>query len=159
ALLSGRADEGGPEKKASGIRLRRPIALTLFDDDRKLLVANRDSGTLAVVDTQRLRIESETRVGVRLSDLAADRKRELILVSDEESGAVVLLSNRNGTPRELRRVKVGPGPVSAQVSEDGAVATVACLWPRQLTVLDLHAALKASGTDEAAVVAAVVNLP
>jgi cytochrome c peroxidase len=158
-LLSAKAGEDAPKIKASGIRLRRPIALTLFDDDRKLLVANRDSGTLVVVDTPRLQVDSETRVGVKLSDLAADRKRELILVSDEESSTILLLSNRQGTLRELRRVKVGLGPVSVQVSEDGAVATVACLWPRQMLILDLNAALETAKPDEAPVVSAVLNLP
>src|SRR5579872_3372146 len=158
-VLSAKAGEGVPEKESSNIRLRRPIALMLFDDDRRLLVANRDSGTLAVVDTRRLQVASEMRVGGKLSDLAADRKRELIVASDEESGTIILLSNREGSLHELRRVKVGPGPVSVQVSEDHAVATVACLWPRQLTILDLQAALKASKPDEAPVVTAVVNLP
>src|SRR5579872_7101815 len=158
-LLSVKAGEGAPEKKESSGRLRRPIALTLFDDDRKLLVAKRDSGTLIVVDKRPLQVDTETRVGGKLSDLAADRNRERILVSDEEASTIILLSNQKGSLRELRRVKLGLNPVSVQVSEDGAFATAACLWPRQLMILDLNAALKPSKPDAASVVTAVVNLP
>jgi cytochrome c peroxidase len=155
-ILSGRASEPAPEKQP-GTRLRRPLALLLADDDRKLLVANRDSGTVAVVDTQRLRVVSETRVGGRLSDLAASRDRELVLATDEEGGVLVALAYREGSLRELRRVKVGPTPVSVQVSDDLGVATVACLWPRRLLILDLASAAKPDEQKEAA--PAVLDLP
>jgi cytochrome c peroxidase len=158
-ILSGQASEARSEKEPTGFRLRRPIALILVEKDKKLLVANRDSGTLAVVDTQRLQMVSEMRVGGKLSDLAAVRNGELIAVSDEEAGSIVLLSYQNGSLQERRRLKVGLGPVSVQLSADGRLATVACLWPRQLMILDVAAALKTSGQAQAQPAPTVLNLP
>jgi cytochrome c peroxidase len=155
-ILSGRASEAVPEQRPD-VRLRRPVALALIDGDRKLLVANRDSGTVAVVDLQRLQVISETRVAAKLSDMIAARDGELILASDEEAGAVILLAYRKGALQELRRVKVGPTPVSVQVSNDGSVATVACLWPRRLVIVDLASAAKPKDEKEAA--PAVLDLP
>jgi YVTN family beta-propeller protein len=155
-ILSGRASEPVSEKHPD-VRLRRPVALILTDDDRRLLVANRDSGTVSVVDTQRLQVVSETRVGGRLSDMAASRDREVLVASDEGGGAAVLLAYQKGALQELRRLKVGPTPVSVQVSDDGSVATVACLWPRRLVIVDLASAAKPKGEKETA--PAVLDLP
>src|SRR6266545_1146981 len=128
-----------PQEKPADARLRRPIALTLSDGGKRLLVANRDSGTVTVLDTQRLRVVAETRFGRRLSDLAATPSGGLLLVTDEEAGEVVMLSHQQGVLRELRRVKVGLSPVGVSVSADGSLAAVACLWPRRLMILDLAA--------------------
>ncbi|MCI0462599.1 MAG: hypothetical protein L0Z62_37085 [Gemmataceae bacterium] len=137
-LLPGQA--GTPPKQGEpAIRLRRPIALALVEDGKKLVVANRDSGTLAVLDTQALRVTTETRVGRRLSDLATNRAGNLLLATDEESGEVVLLAHERGALRELRRVKVAPGPVGVRLSADDRLAAVASFWPRRLTILDLAA--------------------
>jgi cytochrome c peroxidase len=138
-LWSGTSGDAPSAKEPPAIRLRRPVALGLADEGRKLLVANRDSGTVAVIDTQALRMVSETRVGRKLSDMALDRKGERILVADEEAGAVVVLTFRDGELRELRRVQAGPAPVSLQLSDDGRLASVACLWPRRVLLLDLTA--------------------
>jgi YVTN family beta-propeller protein len=136
-LLPGWAGDSPRPKQADEIRLRRPIALTLADGGKKLLVANRDSGTVAVVDTTKLQVVAETRFGRRLSDLAATPNRDLVLVTDEEAGEVVVLAHRQGSLREVRRVQVGLSPVGVRVSDDGSLAAVASLWPRRLTILDL----------------------
>src|SRR5262245_5132954 len=72
--------------------LRRPVALQLVDDGKVLLVANRDSGTVSVLDTQRVEVTAEVRVGRRLSDLAASRNGDLIAVTEEDAGEVILLA-------------------------------------------------------------------
>jgi YVTN family beta-propeller protein len=139
--LPGQAGDAEREGPSDGIRLRRPVALALTDGGRWLLVANRDSGTVAVLDTRRLRSVAEERFGRRLSDMAVAGKR--VLLADEEAGEAIELEHRQGKLRELRRFKVGPDPVSVCVSADGALATVACLWPRRLVFLDLAATGKA----------------
>jgi YVTN family beta-propeller protein len=123
----------GSEEK-SDIRLRRPIALALIDDGKILLIANRDSGTVAAWDAIKLRQAREARFGRSLSDMAAIPNGGPVLVTDEESGEVVVLERRSlGV---LHRHPVGPSPVSVQISDEGKLATVACLWPRRLAVLD-----------------------
>jgi len=129
-------------KEPDGLRLRRPVALVLADEGNTLLVANRDSGTLSILDTRTRKVVSEQRLGRRLSDLAATAKRDLLLVADEEAGEVILVEYRPGSLREMRRLRVGPSPVSVCISDDGSRATVACLWPRRLLIFDLTAAVK-----------------
>jgi YVTN family beta-propeller protein len=136
-LWSGAVGDAPPAKEPTPIRLRRPVALCLADEGRKLLVANRDSGTVSVIDTQALRVLSETRVGRKLSDMASDRKGERILVADEEAGAILVLAFRDGALHEQRRLKAGPTPVSVQL-RDGRLASVACLWPRRVLLFDLN---------------------
>jgi YVTN family beta-propeller protein len=141
-ILPGQAGNPPPQKKPADLRLRRPIALALADGDKTLLVANRESGTVALLDTAKLQVTAEVRCGEKLSDMAATRERALVVVTDEAAGEAVLLERRQGSLRELRRVKVGLSPVGVCVSDDGALAAVACLWPRRLAVLDLTAARK-----------------
>jgi YVTN family beta-propeller protein len=141
-LLPGQASDP-PRKQPAGIRLRRPIALALADGGKTLLVANRDSGTVAVLDTGKLEVTAEVACGRKLSDLAATRSADLVLVTDEEAGEVVVLERRKGSLRELRRLPVGLSPVGVCLSADDRRAAVACLWPRRLAVLDLAAVAKA----------------
>lgn len=136
-VAPGQADSPRQKKAPEAVRLRRPVALLLADGGKRLLVANRDSGTVAVLDTQKREVVAEQRVGQRLSDLTATPNRDLILATDEQAGQVVLLAYRDGTLRELRRLDVGLSPASVRVSDDGRRATVACLWPRRLVILDL----------------------
>jgi YVTN family beta-propeller protein len=157
--LRGQVADPPRKDQPPAVRLRRPIALALTDGGKRLLVANRDSGTVAVLDTQKLQVVAETRVGRKLSDMAATRDVGLLLVADEEAGEVALLTYREGAVRELRRLKVGLSPVGVRVSDDGSLAAVACLWPHRLTVLDLAAARKEAGGQDAGPVSAAVDLP
>jgi YVTN family beta-propeller protein len=132
-------------KEQSEPHLRRPIALALADIDGKqrLLVANRDSGTISVVDTRSQKVQTETKVGRRLSDMAISPIRDLVLVTDEAAGELVHLEYRDGVLRESGRQKAGVTPVSVRFSADGRFAAVACLWPRQLVVLQMMPRLQA----------------
>jgi YVTN family beta-propeller protein len=158
-ILPGQASDPPAENKPAPIRLRRPVALALADGGNRLLVANRDGGTVAVLDTDKLRVAAETRFGRKLSAMTATPDRKLLLVTDEEAGEVVLIAHRQGALRELRRLKVGLTPVSVCVSDDGNLATVACLWPRRLLILDLAAVRKQAGGQEPGPAAAVLDLP
>jgi YVTN family beta-propeller protein len=122
--------------KQSDIRLRRPIALTLLDDGKTLLIADRDSGTVSAWDTNKRKRLSETRVDRKLSDMTATPNGNLILVTDAEAGEVIVLGRRQGSLQEVRRIKVSLSPVSVQVREDGKLATAACLWTRRLAIFD-----------------------
>ena len=74
----------GEEKNDT--HLRRPIALTLIEDGKTLLIANRDSGTVSVWDVNKRNRLSESRVGRKLSDMTATPNGNLILVTDAEAG-------------------------------------------------------------------------
>ncbi|HWY87787.1 MAG TPA: cytochrome c peroxidase [Gemmataceae bacterium] len=139
------------KNSAAIYRLRRPVALALVDGGNRLLVANRDSGTIAVVDTNKLQVIEEVRVGRKLSDMAVNSAGDLLLVTDEETGEVIWVAYRQSSLREMRRLAVGVSPVSVRISADGEYASVACLWQHRLRILDL-AALANTGQESTAIV-------
>src|SRR5262249_29016938 len=114
-LLLCQASHPAQEKRPTEVRLRRPVAMTLADDGRTLLVANRDSGTLAILDTQQLRVTAESRFARKLSDMVANRDRTVLAVTDEAAGELVLVRHGQGALREVRRLRVGHTPVSVQL--------------------------------------------
>jgi YVTN family beta-propeller protein len=129
-----RIDESIPQGKLSPPR--RPIALALADGGKTLLVANR-AGTVSVLDLAAGRVSAEVKVGRRLADVAATSDGRRLLVADEGGDELVLLERGEGLPKVVQRVKVSLAPVSVRVSADGKWASVASLWGRRLTLIDL----------------------
>jgi YVTN family beta-propeller protein len=117
--------------------IRRPVALTLADRGKWLLVLNRRSGTLSVIDTASLKPVNEVRVARKPSDLALTPDGAEVLVADEEAGELVALRRRGPGLDAPRRVKVEPGPVSVRVDADGGRCYVASLWSRRVVVIEL----------------------
>lgn len=150
AFLGGRAAD--PPAPAHP---RRPVALALADDGARLLVANRDAGTVSILDTRTLRVERETRVGERLADLHATPQGGLVAVADAQAGVVVLLRQRDGALKELRRLTVGAGPTTVRLAADGRLLSVARRWPRRVLLFTLPADL----ANEAPPAPAVLDLP
>src|SRR5437879_1598435 len=72
-------------------RLRRPVALLLVDEGERLLVANRDSGTITTLDTESRKTVAEVKVGRRLADIATTAAGDRVLAADEDAGEVILL--------------------------------------------------------------------
>ncbi|MBM4068819.1 MAG: hypothetical protein FJ271_07720 [Planctomycetes bacterium] len=122
-----------PSIPAREARLRRPIRLSLTDDGDTLLAANRDGGSISIIDTHKLALIGELRVGGKISDMVASG--DLVLATTP--GQLVVSKYQRHSLRELRRVKIGLYPMSVQVSPDGGVATVADLWSRRLAIIDL----------------------
>lgn len=106
-----------------------------MEDGRTLLIANRDSGSVSLLDGTALKVVSESPLGRRLSDMAVANSR--IFLTDEDAGELIEVQQRKGTLAEVRRWQVGRSPVSVRISADGAWASVACLWPRRVAVVSL----------------------
>ena len=89
AMTAGPADDslaaGDQESPAIALKpqLRRPVALAFAHDGRQLCVANRDSGSLSIIDTARLQVVEEITIGRRLSDLATLPDDRCLLAVDE----------------------------------------------------------------------------
>ncbi len=134
AVIAGSCRE--PSSTSSGpARLRRPVALVAAEDGRRLFVANRRAGTVSVIDVDSGRAIAETAVGRLLADLA-DAGDGRLLAVEEAAGELVVLDRRQDTLAVMDRVQVGDSPVSVcQLTH--ARAAVACLWPRQLVVIDV----------------------
>jgi YVTN family beta-propeller protein len=113
---------------------RRPVAVSLSADGKRLFVANR-SGTVSVLDTAARRVVAEAAVGRRLADLTAASDGRLLAV-DEEAGELVVLTQDGGGLKVSRRIQVAASPVCVRTDGGGSRWYVASLWARQVTVLE-----------------------
>jgi YVTN family beta-propeller protein len=127
----------GPPETVPRSSLRRPVALASADGGRWLFIANRQSGSISVLDTAALQLVAEVPVGRKLADLAMMPDGGHLLAVDEEAGELILLHRQGAHLRTPRRVQVSPGPVSVQVAADGSCCTVISLWPRRLAIVGL----------------------
>ena len=118
--------------RAEGRLWRRPVALALSDDGGRLFIANRESGTVSVVDVDGLKVAGETEVGRKLSDMVSVLGR--LLVVDEEDHSLLILDQAG--LRRMQKLKVAPYPVNVEAG--GGRCFVASLWSRRVTVVGLE---------------------
>lgn len=116
---------------------RYPVAVTTIDGGRNLIVANRRSGTVSLVDPLPGRVVREVTVGELLSDLTATSDPERFLVTDEQAGQLIAVRVNGDDCKVEKRLAVSLYPVTVRVSADGHYAFVASLWTKTLTVVDL----------------------
>jgi YVTN family beta-propeller protein len=117
------------------------VALVPSGDRAWLYVANRESGTISVIDINRAEVVAETKVGASLADLDAipgEGGGDLLAV-DEGSGRLERLRPGGPMVEALGGVEVGPSPVGVAVDPAGGLAFVALLWPRKLAVVEVSA--------------------
>ena len=134
-------------------RLRQPVALVCADGGKTVLVANRRSGSLSVIDTAARRVVAEHDVGRGLADLALLPDGRHLLAVDQAANELLLIDYRDRSIQVVDRIPVSPGPVRLVVSADGSLCVVASLWSRRLTFVALasgsparnHPALSAAG--------------
>src|SRR5262249_24285298 len=109
-------------------RLRQPIALAFVEGGKTLIVANRRSGSLSVVDVSVRRVVAEHDVGRGLADLVALPAGRHLLAADQASQEILLICYRDRSLEIMDRVKVDPDPARLVVSADGRSVVAASLW-------------------------------
>lgn len=134
-FVSAPADENAEAKP----RLRRPVAVAVAEDGKRLLVANRDAGTIALLDPRARRLVREFPLAQRISGMAYAPKTSLIAATDEAAGVLIFAECRNDRLGSPVRIRVGPDPVSVVLDDEGRWAVVALLWARQAAVVDRDA--------------------
>src|SRR5581483_1844522 len=134
-LMLGQAGDAQGEKAPVPHGLYRPIALALIGEGKRLVVANRDGGSLVLLDTDQRKILAETRVGKKLSDVAVTADGKRVYVTDEDTGELIVTAIVGDKFEVLRRQPVGTSPVSVRLGDQGGVVTVALLWPRRVLIL------------------------
>lgn len=141
-LLAGtpaRGADGGPELKSAPpetARLREPVAMALADDGATLLVGNRQSGSLSVVDLKAGKCIAEFDLGGRLSGFAVLPNQAHLLAIDESRHELIGLTRTAEGFRVRVRLPVSEFPASVVVTPDGNRCTLASLWSRTVTVVD-----------------------
>jgi YVTN family beta-propeller protein len=116
-------------------RLRRPVAIVVDNDHA--YVANRNSGTVSVINLETKTVESETTVGKRLSDLIGLPTSRFLLALDEDRHQLILLDAIGSRLRIVQRLDVPHSPVRLQLSADGRLCAVTSLWSRRVTLIDV----------------------
>jgi YVTN family beta-propeller protein len=111
--------------------------MVMADDGKWLFVANRDSGSISVIDTAGSRVVAEPAVGRRLADLAITPDGTRLLAVDEDSSELVVLAGKRSDLQVTRKVKVNPDPVTVRVAPDGSYCTVASRWSWRVSVVTL----------------------
>ena len=138
--------DGAPATRPGGSRLRRPVALVAAEG--LLFAANRDAGTVSVIDPVRAGVAEEVEVAGRLSDMTAVGGGAVrsLLVTDVAGGSLVRLERQGASLRVAGRVDVGVSPVSVCVAPDGGSCFVALLWPRRVAVVSLGDVMRVERT-------------
>lgn len=121
-------------------RVRRPVDIVAAPGERHLLVANRRSGSVSVLDTAGRKVIAEFPVGQQLSALARIGGSRRLLATDEAAHQLVGLEWNGPEVQVAWRLPVSPYPVAVAVSADGRRGFVASLWSRRLTSVALDSA-------------------
>jgi YVTN family beta-propeller protein len=120
-----------------GTALRRPVAIAPSADGKWLHIANRDSGTISVIDLKSSQVVAEHRLGQRLSDIATIPGTSQILATDEAAHELLVITSNGSIVSVSQRLPISPYPVSISVTPDGKTTSIASLWSRRLTLVAL----------------------
>lgn len=132
--------------------LRRPVALGFCG--RKLLCANRDSGSVSLIELDPPRVSSEQKIGGRLEDLESTGNG--ILVTDSATGRLLSLSLAAGRLKQVAALPIGRAPGDITLDSAAKRCAVASSWNRQVTLVNLE---QNRGGGVALRLAATVRLP
>ena len=136
-MLTGSPRATCGEKRLSperAVRVRQPVAAVCADGGKTLLVANRRSGSLSVIDTAAKAVVAEHDIGRGLADLAIHKGGLRLLVVDEASNELLLCDYRDREVRVIDRLTLSPDPIRLAILADGVTCAVASRWSRKLTI-------------------------
>tara|TARA_B100000945_G_C20423202_1_gene619081 strand:+ start:1535 stop:3343 length:1809 start_codon:yes stop_codon:yes gene_type:complete len=142
-----------PNISPQELRLRRPIDLAR--SSQWIIAANHLEGSVSVIDTTGNTFVSETKLGGRLRSLAAMQNRNVLLVVDEQNHKLIPCNIIQGRVTGYKPADTAHTPVNVVISGDERLASVSCLWARQVQIFALQI------TDSAVVpsLSATIDLP
>lgn len=115
-------------------RWRRPVDLACSADGRRLYVANRDSGTVSIVDCVKRTVTGEIEVGSRISAFTMPAPGKL-LVTDDRKHELIVLVGGGSRWRVVSRLKLAAFPVDVVANKRGDRCYVSSLWSRTVTAV------------------------
>ncbi|WDQ15081.1 cytochrome c peroxidase [Rhodopirellula sp. P2] len=147
---STRGGDALPLVEPGNALLRRPVAVVNTNADQ-VVVANRRSGTLSMVDTETLQVLGEYRLGGRPTDLIAVGERLLIT---EQDGRLTAVQMKDGRPAIQWSVAMPNEPATVRASDQGEWCAVCSTWARKVTFVNLQ-----GPADQPPEIMATVSLP
>jgi hypothetical protein len=115
-------------------RIRRPVAIVQIGD--RLVVANR-IGSVSIVDSRRMRLLNEMTVAKQLDDVASIADTRRLLAVDSTAHELISLALKGDRVVPEQRLRVPSYPVDVCVTATGTRASVASLWSRRVSIIDL----------------------
>ncbi|MFP6899769.1 MAG: hypothetical protein VCA36_02430, partial [Opitutales bacterium] len=113
---------------------RRPVALA-WTSDGLLAVANRDSGSVSLLNVKDRKVVGEFMVGKRLSSLCSLSGGRFLVATDEEASELLLLEPKGAMLEVQARLAVPLSPVNVVVAKHGSFVVVASLWARRVSLI------------------------
>lgn len=119
-------------------QFRRPEAIALSADDSLLLVANRRSGTISIMDTATGKVVAEHSLGGELTALATNDGAEFF-ACDAANHQLIRFRATADELTVIERIGVSRYPVGLAISESGDRVYVSSLWSRRVTCVQTFA--------------------
>ncbi len=112
--------------------LRRPVALVAQPD--RLLVANRRSGTITVIDFETSSVFAEHHVAARIADMTAVPGQRAVFVADDLQHRLIKVSIEGEVLSTTAVAELPPSASCLTVSKDRRELFVSARWSRCVTV-------------------------
>ncbi len=132
------ADESVPELNPQRPAVRRPV--DICQSEGFVFTANHGSGSISVIDADRLLTVQEFHAGKHLAALESWGTRLLVLDNSRHQLLTLQYSAAEGKMRILDRCTVADHPVDIAISDDGSLIAVSSLWSRMVTLLEPNSA-------------------
>jgi cytochrome c peroxidase len=117
-------------------RLRRPAALAVQGD--RLFVANRCSGSVSIVALTDRKVVGEADIAKQLEDIVCIPESNRLLAVDSGAEELLLLEPKENSISVVERLPIRGSLVTVQVASDGAFCSVASLWARRVTLIEIR---------------------
>jgi YVTN family beta-propeller protein len=130
--------EGKGEDLASSPHLRHPIRMAWSSQQRsQLIIANRDAGSLSLVDTAENKVVGEHAVAESISDLLIPENSQLILVLDNRKHGLRIIDFDSDQihASTSRFIPLAHDPNRIVMHPDGKRIAIASKWSRRITLM------------------------
>lgn len=117
-------------------RLRRPVAIATSSNQKWIYTANRDSGSVSVINAEDRAVAAEIDVGGQLMDIAVWDDANLLVV-DGESHELVWLSGGGAEWQITERLSVARHPVRLVADVEAGRCFVSSLWSQAVTSIEI----------------------
>ena len=118
--------------------LRRPVGLAVSRQGDALVVANRDSGSVSLVDLVNGKVMHELSVGGRLSHLAAVAEQDAWLLTDTATNELIVIKRQSNVLTLAGRLTLFASPVDIVVSPAADKCYITTTWAHRICVVDIH---------------------
>ncbi len=112
--------------------LRRPVAMVLSQNGEQLFTANRDSGTVSIIETASVSVRNEIPVGGRLTDIVCVSDNQLLVLDEHNHQLIHLTRDKTGWHVPSRQ-HVAQYPVRIVVAGDSRHGYISSLWSRTIS--------------------------